>query len=63
MEASGGPGEANADEEVVDLRHPDPFSPDRVLGWLRRSSGSLYERTMKARAAELIERSVAVRPD
>lgn len=47
---------------IVDLTVPEPAEPpsvDEVLAWLRRPGGNLQDRTMRARAADLIE---AARP-
>lgn len=48
---------------VVDLTDGGAgFSPADVLRWLRTSGGSLYERTMKCAAAQLLESSLGAQP-
>lgn len=54
----GGPG---PDDAVIDLTGGGPpFSAGQILRWLRTSGGSLYERSMKHTAAQLLEESLAV---
>lgn len=46
-------------DDVVDLREGGPpFTVADVLRWLRTSGGSLYERSMKCAAAQMLEASL-----
>lgn len=57
------PSDRQAHDEVVDLSgNAAPFSTAHVLRWLRTSGGSLYERSMKRAAAQLLEASLPAPP-
>lgn len=46
-------------DDVIDLRDPRPIeepTPQEVIDWLRSHGGTLHDRLMSARAADLIER-------
>lgn len=43
--------------ECIPQQDGEPYTPERVVTWLRTSGGSLGERAMKCAAADLIEAS------